>query len=181
MIHDEIGLVVSDPAQVILDSEPYRRLAFTWHTFTPEWAGGVGMDDATVTAWRAEPRSTVAFDIEPDDNGVARLTVVHGDFGPGSRVLEGISAGWPAVLASLKTMLETGSPVALVGRREPTSRPGIGPACTAILTGRRGCRRSQCPRSCKKRLQRQNSASSKKAAMYKNTARLTVRWTGTAT
>jgi uncharacterized protein YndB with AHSA1/START domain len=111
MVHDEIGLVVSDPAQVILDSEPYRRLAFTWHTFTPEWAAGVGMDDATVTAWRAEPRSTVAFDIEPDDKGVARLTVVQGDFGPGSRVLQGISAGWPAVLASLKTMLETGSPL----------------------------------------------------------------------
>jgi uncharacterized protein YndB with AHSA1/START domain len=111
MIHDEIGLVVSDPAQVILDSQPYRRLAFTWHTFTPEWAAGVGMDDATLTAWRAEPPSTVAFDIEPDDKGVAQLTVVHGDFGPDSRVLQAISAGWPAVLASLKTMLETGSPL----------------------------------------------------------------------
>jgi uncharacterized protein YndB with AHSA1/START domain len=111
MLHGEIGLVVSDPAQVILDSEPYRRLAFTWHAFTPEWAAGVGMDDATVAAWRAEPRSTVAFDIEADDKGVARLTVVHGDFRPGSPVLEGISAGWPAVLASLKTMLETGSPL----------------------------------------------------------------------
>jgi hypothetical protein len=43
--------------------------------------------------------------------GVAKLTVVHGDFGPGSRVLPAISAGWPAVLASLKTMLETGSPL----------------------------------------------------------------------
>jgi uncharacterized protein YndB with AHSA1/START domain len=111
MRHDEIGLVVSDPAQVILDSEPYRRLAFTWHTFTSEWAAGVGMDVATVTAWRAEPRSTVAFHIEPDDKGVARLKVVHGGFGPDSRVLPAISAGWPAVLASLKTMLETGSPL----------------------------------------------------------------------
>ena len=111
MVHEEIGLVVSDPAQVILDSKPYRRLAFTWHTFTPEWAAGVGMDDATVTAWRAEPRSAVAFDIEPDDKGVAKLTVVHGDFRADSRVLQAIAAGWPAVLASLKTMLETGSPL----------------------------------------------------------------------
>lgn len=69
------------------------------------------MDEQTATAWRAEPRSTVAFDIDSDDKGVARLTVVHGVFGPGSSVLEGISAGWPAVLASLKTMLETGSPL----------------------------------------------------------------------
>jgi uncharacterized protein YndB with AHSA1/START domain len=111
MVHDDIGLIVSDPAQVILDSQPYHRLAFTWHSFTPEWAAGVGMDDATAAAWRAEPRSTVAFDIEPDDTGVAKLTVVHGDFGPDSGVLQGISAGWPAVLASLKTMLETGSPL----------------------------------------------------------------------
>jgi uncharacterized protein YndB with AHSA1/START domain len=111
MVHDDIGLVVSDPEQVILESDPYRRLAFTWHTFTPEWVAGVGMDDATATAWRAEPRSTVAFDIESDDKGVARLTVVHGPFGPASQVLLGISAGWPAVLASLKTMLETGEPL----------------------------------------------------------------------
>jgi uncharacterized protein YndB with AHSA1/START domain len=111
MVHDEIGLVVSDPAQVVLESEPYRRLAFTWHTFTPEWAKGVGMDEETVAAWRAEPPSTVAFDIEPDDKGVAKLTVAHGGFAPGSSVLQGIAAGWPAVLASLKTMLETGSPL----------------------------------------------------------------------
>ena len=69
------------------------------------------MDEATLAAWRAEPPSTVAFDIEPDDKGVARLTVVHGEFGPDSRVRQGISAGWPAVLASLKTMLETGDPL----------------------------------------------------------------------
>ena len=78
MIHGGIGLVVGDPAQVIAESEPYRRLAFTWHTFTPEWARGVGMDEATVTAWRASPVDG-RLDIEPDDNGVAGLTVIHGN------------------------------------------------------------------------------------------------------
>lgn len=111
MVHPEVGLVVSDPAQVILESDPYRRLAYQWHTFTPEWAARVDMDEAMAAAWRAEPRSTVTFGIDSDDKGVVKLTVTHGEFAAGSKVLEGISAGWPAVLASLKTMLETGSPL----------------------------------------------------------------------
>jgi uncharacterized protein YndB with AHSA1/START domain len=109
LVHDKVGLVVSDPEQVILESDPYRRLAFTWHTFTPEWATKVGMDEATADAWRAEPRSTVAYDMEDVGQGVVKLTVVHGGFAPGSGVLQGISDGWPAVLSSLKTLLETGS------------------------------------------------------------------------
>jgi uncharacterized protein YndB with AHSA1/START domain len=109
MAHEEVGLVVSDPEQVILESDPCRRLAYTWHTFTPEWVAAVGMDEATANAWRAEPRSTVTFDIEDVGRGVVKLTVVHDGFEPGSAVLEGISEGWPAVLSSLKTLLETGS------------------------------------------------------------------------
>jgi uncharacterized protein YndB with AHSA1/START domain len=109
LAHDEVGLVVSDPAQVILESHPSRRLAYTWHTFTPEWAAGVGMDEATADAWRAEPRSKVSFDIEDAGHDVVKLTVVHDGFEPGSNVLQGISNGWPAVLASLKTLLETGT------------------------------------------------------------------------
>lgn len=100
---------MSDPEQVILESDPPRRLAFTWHTFTPEWTAKVGMDDATAEAWRAEPRSKVAVDIEQAARGVVKLTVVHDGFEPGSDVLEGISNGWPAVLSSLKTLLETGA------------------------------------------------------------------------
>jgi uncharacterized protein YndB with AHSA1/START domain len=67
------------------------------------------MDEATADAWRAEPRSKVAFDIEDTGHGVVQLTVVHDGFEPGSNVLQGISNGWPAVLASLKTLLETGT------------------------------------------------------------------------
>ena len=107
--HDEVGLVVRDSEQVILESEPCRRLGYTWHTFTPEWAAEVGMDEATAEAWRAEPRSNVAFDIDGDERGVVQLTIVHDGFEPGSVVLQAISNGWPAVLSSLKTLLETGS------------------------------------------------------------------------
>jgi uncharacterized protein YndB with AHSA1/START domain len=111
MAHPEVDLVVSDPEQVVVESDPFRRLAFRWHTFTPDWAARVGMDEGTAREWRAEPRSTVAFDIDGDDKGVVTLTVTHGPFRAGSPVLDGVSAGWPAVLSSLKTMLETGTPL----------------------------------------------------------------------
>ena len=109
MAHDEVGLAVIGPEQVILESDPPRRLAYTWHTITPEWAAAVGMDEATAATWRAEARSKVAFDIEDVGHGVVKLTVTHDGFAPGSAVLPAISEGWPAVLASLKTLLETGS------------------------------------------------------------------------
>jgi uncharacterized protein YndB with AHSA1/START domain len=109
MAHEEVGLVVSDPERVILESEPCYRLAYAWHTITPEWAAEVGMDEATAEVWRAEPRSKVAFDIEDVGHGAVKLTAVHDGFEPGSAVLKGISEGWPAVLSSLKTLLESGA------------------------------------------------------------------------
>ena len=62
-------------------------------------------------AGRAEARSKVAFDIEEFSPGVVKLTVVHDSEVPGSVVVEGAAQGWPAVLASLKTLLETGAPL----------------------------------------------------------------------
>jgi uncharacterized protein YndB with AHSA1/START domain len=109
MTHDEVGLVVRDEQQVVLESEPPRRLAYTWHSITPEWASAVGMDEATAAIWRGEGRSKVAFDIDDVGHGTVRLTVTHDGFGPASAVLPAISEGWPAVLSSLKTVLETGS------------------------------------------------------------------------
>jgi uncharacterized protein YndB with AHSA1/START domain len=109
LVHEDVGLVVSDPEQVILEADPPRRLSYTWHTFTPEWAAGAGLDEETAAAWRAEPRSKVAYELEERGPGVTRLTVTHDGFGPGSQVLPAISEGWPAVLSSLKTLLETGS------------------------------------------------------------------------
>jgi uncharacterized protein YndB with AHSA1/START domain len=109
LVHDEVGLVVSDPEQIVTESDPYRRLAYTWHTFTPEWAAAVGMDQTTVESWRAQPRSHVTIDIEDIGHGTTKLTLVHDNFGPGSEVLDAISQGWPAVLSSLKTLLETGT------------------------------------------------------------------------
>ena len=76
----------------IVESEPPRRLVLTW----------------------ARPNQTdvsrVTFDIE-DFMGSARLTVTHCDLSP--EMLSAISGGWPAVLSSLKSLLETGQALAI--------------------------------------------------------------------
>jgi DNA-binding transcriptional ArsR family regulator/uncharacterized protein YndB with AHSA1/START domain len=105
------GLTIADSEQVVLEADPYRRLAYSWHTFTPEWqaqaAERVGFSPEFLERIAAEPRSNVAFEIE-DLDGMVKLTVIHDGFRPGSEVLETISQGWPHILSNLKTLLETG-------------------------------------------------------------------------
>jgi DNA-binding transcriptional ArsR family regulator/uncharacterized protein YndB with AHSA1/START domain len=99
------GLEIEHPEQVILESEPYRRLAFTFHTFVPELTA-LGLDDEVITTAAAERRSKVAFDIEPVDDDQVKLTVTHDDFPPESAVRNLISGGWPWKLSNLKSALE---------------------------------------------------------------------------
>jgi len=108
MTWEERGAKTVDPAQVVLESEPYRRLSYTWHTFTPEWAETFGISDEVFAEMAGERRSKVTFEIEPLGE-MLKLTVVHDDFEPGSTVLEMISGGWPHLLSDLKTLLETGA------------------------------------------------------------------------
>ncbi len=104
---EQNGVTIIDPAQVVLESEPYRRLAYSWHTFTPEWAALHGFSDEFLAKAAGEPRSKVTFDIEPQGSMV-KLTVVHDGFEAGSIVVESVSQGWPRVMSGLKTLLETG-------------------------------------------------------------------------
>ena len=110
MVWDNHGVRIDDPAQVVLESSPYTRLAYTWHTFTPEWAKAHDVSDEALAALVKERRTKVTFDIEPTDSAV-RLTVTHDDFEPGSAILEGVSQGWPEIVSSLKTLLESGEPL----------------------------------------------------------------------
>lgn len=55
--------------------------------------------------------SRVAFTIDDHKDGVTRLTVTHSDLEPGSQMERGITEGWPLVLSSLKSFLETGQAV----------------------------------------------------------------------
>jgi uncharacterized protein YndB with AHSA1/START domain/DNA-binding transcriptional ArsR family regulator len=111
MVWEEFDHTTADPGQVVLEAEPGRRLSYTWHTFTPEWAKAAGVDDDTLAQISAEPRSKVTFELEPHGEGTVKLTVVHDGFEPGSKLLEMISGGWPELLSSLKTLLETGEPL----------------------------------------------------------------------
>jgi uncharacterized protein YndB with AHSA1/START domain len=106
VLHHE-GVSVADPEQVVLEADPFRRLSYTWHTFTPEWAEAMGISEDVRAQIAAEPRSKVTFDLA-EDGDVVRLTVVHDGFEPGSKVAAGVSSGWPKILSSLKTLLETG-------------------------------------------------------------------------
>jgi uncharacterized protein YndB with AHSA1/START domain len=84
---------VSDSGKV-LESDPPRRLSYSFHV-------------EFVEALRSEPPSRVTIDIEKLDAQV-KLTVTHDEFEPGSKVLEAVSGGWPVILSSLKSLLETG-------------------------------------------------------------------------
>jgi hypothetical protein len=42
---------------------------------------------------------------------MVRLTVTHDELQPGSEMARKISSGWPRVLSSLKSFLETGRPL----------------------------------------------------------------------
>jgi uncharacterized protein YndB with AHSA1/START domain len=101
------GRTIADPEQTVVESEPYRRLSYTWHTITPEWAASLDLTDDVRDRLAAEPRSKVTFEIEPLGEQV-KLTVIHDDLEPGGTTGSLISQGWPRVLANLKTLLETG-------------------------------------------------------------------------
>ena len=60
--------------------------------------------------------SRVTFEIEPFLDAV-RLTLAHEELEPNSEMLHGITQGWPAVLSSMKTLLETGHPMPMTTRR----------------------------------------------------------------
>src|SRR3954454_11791375 len=105
------GVTIADPEQVVVDADPYRRLAYTWHSFTPELAAALDIAEARREQIAAERRSEVTFDIEPLDGEQVKLTVVHDDLEPGGLLAAMISNGWPRVLAKLKTLLETGEPL----------------------------------------------------------------------
>ena len=104
------GVMISDPEQVVLEAKPYTRLSYSWHSVTPELAKRFDWDDEMLTKLAAEARSKVTFEIEPVTEGV-KLTVVHDGFPAGSTLAEMVSHGWPNVVASLKTLLETGEPL----------------------------------------------------------------------
>ncbi|MFB4319738.1 ArsR/SmtB family transcription factor [Actinomadura sp. 21ATH] len=107
MIWQENDRKTIDPEQVVLESDPPRRLSYTWHTPTAEWAEAAGVGADVLARLRDEKRTRVTFDIEPRGDMV-KLTVVHDGFQPGSVMRGMVGEGWPELLSGLKTLLETG-------------------------------------------------------------------------
>ena len=64
----------------------------------------------------------MSFELEQVGRGV-KLTVVHDDFDTASAMLDSISGGWPLILASLKTLLETGETLSDRSETPPSVTP----------------------------------------------------------
>ena len=80
----------------VLEADPPRRLVVTYQQ---AWGGG------------DEPPSRVTFEIEGAGPGVQKLTVIHAtEPGTTTRIAD-VAAGWPFIIAGLKTLLETGEPL----------------------------------------------------------------------
>jgi uncharacterized protein YndB with AHSA1/START domain len=77
----------------VLVSDPPRRLAYSW--------------DVVKEGAARERTSRVTFDLVPRGK-VIRLVVTHDEIDESGTTLRDVSAGWPMVLASLKSILETG-------------------------------------------------------------------------
>ena len=77
----------------VVEASPPTRLVLTWAS--PSQA--------------SDPASTsrVSFDVAAYEDMV-RLTVTHDELEAGSAMAKGIQQGWPIVLSSLKSLLETG-------------------------------------------------------------------------
>jgi len=61
-------------------------------------------------SWRAEGHSRLTYELEKQAESV-KLTVIHEIDRPDSKLTEAVSGGWPMILASLKSLLETGEPL----------------------------------------------------------------------
>jgi uncharacterized protein YndB with AHSA1/START domain len=84
---------VADSGEV-LEIEPRRRLVLSWRNeFMPEL--------------HTEGHSRLTYELEQMGESV-KLTVIHESEKPGSKLIDAVSNGWPHILASLKSLLETG-------------------------------------------------------------------------
>jgi uncharacterized protein YndB with AHSA1/START domain len=83
----------------VFEFDPERRLVHGWQSlYDPELA--------------AEEPSRVAWEIEPQDGGFCKLTLVHDRLEGAPKTAASVSGGWMIVLSGLKTLLETGQPMA---------------------------------------------------------------------
>jgi uncharacterized protein YndB with AHSA1/START domain len=91
----------------VLEADPPRKLVQTWH---PVWSPEAA----------AETPTRLTYEIEAIPGAATKLTVTHDVEGApsvaaivsGSLESQGAGGGWAWVLSDLKTLLETGEPIA---------------------------------------------------------------------
>ena len=97
----------------------------SWGAYTPDgrlWDTGEILESdfphRLVLTWRnehfpdmkAEGFTKLTYVLEDDPLGI-KLTLTHEVDVANSKLIEAVSGGWPSVLSSLKTFLETGTPL----------------------------------------------------------------------
>jgi len=81
----------------ILEIEKPKHIVIRWRNeFRPEL--------------KAEGYSLCRIELEQAD-GAVRLTIRHEIDKPGAKLIDAVSGGWPKILSSLKSLLETGAPL----------------------------------------------------------------------
>jgi uncharacterized protein YndB with AHSA1/START domain len=86
----------------VLEFDPPRKLVHGWRSlWHPEQA--------------EEPASRVTWEIEPQDGDYCLLTVTHDQLEGSPKTAASVSGGWMLIVSGLKTLLETGEPLASVG------------------------------------------------------------------
>jgi uncharacterized protein YndB with AHSA1/START domain/DNA-binding transcriptional ArsR family regulator len=84
----------------VLEADPPRKLVQTWSfRRQPEL--------------REDPPSRVTWEIEAMGADTCKLTLVHDDFPTETLTFRSVGSGWPQVLSSLKSLLETGEALPL--------------------------------------------------------------------
>ncbi len=79
----------------VLECDPPRRLSVSWTHLVNE-------------EMKAEGTSTATFELEPAGEGVTKLTLTHSIPVSPSKLVDAVAGGWPSILSSLKSLLETG-------------------------------------------------------------------------
>jgi uncharacterized protein YndB with AHSA1/START domain len=85
----------------VLEIEPGSRLVTSWVAKSSDGKETGG------------PKTKVTYLVERAGSENVKLTVIHEEHEPGSEVKDDVRQGWPAVLSSLKSYLETGSALAI--------------------------------------------------------------------
>lgn len=98
-------MVSSDGSSIIAmgeiaEIEPLKRLVIRW-------------EDQQRPEYKAEGVSLCTIELEPFNNAI-KLSITHSMACESSKLIEGVSGGWPKIISNLKSLIEAGA--AIIGQ-----------------------------------------------------------------